>query len=135
MQAYSEDLRVRVVRACDEGLLTRQEIAEQFQVSTAWIRRLLQRRRETGSFSALPGGRGPKPKLTEAQLQRLSQKVQKDPDATLAELKRKARLPCCLSTVHKALKSLGLSFKKSRSEPLSKIEKMSNRHGSRGRTA
>ncbi len=128
MQAYSEDLRIRVVQACDEGLLSREEIAEQFRVSTAWIRRLLQRRRETGSFSALPGGRGPKPKLTEAQLQRLADQVEKHPDATLAELKRKARLPCCLSTVHKALHALGLSFKKSRSAPANKIAKTSGRH-------
>ena len=68
MDAYSEDLRQRVVQACDDGVLTREEIADQFQVSTAWIRRLLQRRRETGSFSALPGGHGPKPKLTEVHL-------------------------------------------------------------------
>ena len=83
MDAYSEDLRQRVVQACDDGILTREEIADQFQVSTAWIRRLLQRRRETGSFSALPGGRGPKPKLTEAHLSRLSRLVEKHPDATL----------------------------------------------------
>jgi transposase len=87
MYAYSEDLRQRVVQACDEGLFTRQEVAEQFSVSTAWIRRLLQRRRETGSFSALPGGRGPQPLLTAAQLERLSNLVGKCPDATLAELK------------------------------------------------
>ena len=135
MHAYSEDLRQRVVQACDEGLFTRQEIAEQFSVSTAWIRRLLQRRRETGSFSALPGGRGPQPLLTKSQLERLSNLVAKRPDATLAELKKRARLSCCLSTIHKALKSLDLSFKKSRSEPASKIVKMSVRRASPGLTA
>ena len=55
MDTYSEDPRQRVVQACDDGILTREEMAEPFRVSTAWIRRLLQRRRETGSFSALPG--------------------------------------------------------------------------------
>lgn len=132
MDAYSEDLRQRVVRACDEGVLTRQEIADQFQVSTAWIRRLLQRRRETGSISALPGGRGPKPKLTEAQLARLSKLVEKHPDATLTELRKRSRLSCCLSTIHRALKSLGLSFKKSRYVPVNKTEKTSGRHASPG---
>lgn len=132
MNAYSEDLRQRVVRVCDEGVLTRQEIADQFHVSTAWIRRLLQRRRETGSISALLGGRGPKPKLTEVQLARLSKLVEKDPDATLAELRKRSRLSCCLSTIHRALKSLGLSFKKSRYEPVNKTEKISDRHASPG---
>ncbi len=42
MDAYSDDLRQRVVQACDDGVLTREEIAEHFKVSTAWIRRLLQ---------------------------------------------------------------------------------------------
>ena len=132
MRAYSEDLRQRVVEACDEGVLTRQEIAEHFAVSSAWIRRLLQRRRESGSFSARPGGRGLKPKLTEMQLERLAKQVAEHPDATLAELKKRTRLSCCLSTIHNALKKLGLSFKKSRSEPASKIATMSARHANPG---
>jgi plastocyanin len=41
LQAYSQDLRERVVRACDEQRGTRQQIADLFGVSTAWIRRLL----------------------------------------------------------------------------------------------
>lgn len=132
MDTYSEDLRHRVVRACDEGDLTRQEIADQFDVSTAWIRRLLQRRRELGSISALPGGRGPKPMLTEPQLGRLSKLVAKHPDATLGELRRRARLSCCISTVHRALKQLGLSFKKSHCERVSKTERTSEQHASHG---
>lgn len=113
MDAYSEDLRQRVVQACDDGMLTREEIADQFQVSTAWIRRLLQRRRETGSFSALRGRTGPKPKLTEAHQARLLRLVEKHPDATLMELKRRGRFSCSVCTIHRALKSLGLSLKKS----------------------
>jgi len=132
MDAYSEDLRQRVVQACDEGVLTRQEIAEQFHVSTAWIRRLLQRRRETGSISALPGGRGPQRKLTDLHLTRLTQLVEKRPAATLAELRKSARLRCSLATIHRALKSLGLSFKKSHCEPVSRIGKTSNAHASLG---
>ncbi|MCC6419398.1 MAG: helix-turn-helix domain-containing protein, partial [Gemmataceae bacterium] len=41
MKAYSQDLRARVVRACDEGRGTRQQVADTFGVSTAWIRRRL----------------------------------------------------------------------------------------------
>lgn len=121
MKPYSEDLRHRVVQACDEGMLTRDEIAEQFQVSASWIRRLLQRRRETGSFSALPGGRGPEPKLSVAQRERLASLVNEHPDLTLAELKKRCRLSCCITTVFNALKSMGLSYKKSRSARANKI--------------
>lgn len=135
MRAYSEDLRQRVVQACDEGVLTRQEIAEHFAVSPAWIRRLLQRRRETGSFSARCGRRGPKPKLNEARLDRLAKLVQAHPDATLSELKKRGRLPCCLATIHNALKRLGLSLKKSRFDPASRIATTSAENANPGPTA
>lgn len=132
MRAYSEDLRQRVVQACDEGVLTREEIAEHFQVSTAWIRRLLQRRRETGSFAALPGGRGPKPLLTEARLARLARVVQQHPDATLAELLKRTRLSCSIATIHRALRALGLSLKKSRYVPANKTVRTSDKPESPG---
>jgi transposase len=114
MKPYSEDLRQRVVAACDEGELSRAEIADQFQVSASWIRRLLQRRRETGSISALPGGRGPEPILTQVKRENLARVVKQAPDLTLAEIKKRCRFSCCLATIHNALRSMGLSYKKSR---------------------
>ena len=132
MDTDSEDLRQRVVQACDDGILTREEIAEPFRVSTAWIRWLLQRQRETGSFSALPGGRGLQPKLTEAHRSRLSRLVEKHPDATRSELKRRARLSCSISTIYRALKSLGFRLKKSHSGRANKIVQASGKQGSHG---
>jgi putative transposase len=82
MQAYSMDLRERVVQAVEEGKRTKWEISLLFQVSPAWIRRLLQRRRETGSLAPKPRQGGPKPKLHEEQRQRLVALVREDPDAT-----------------------------------------------------
>ena len=43
MRAYSMDLRVRVLAACDDGMGTA-EAADTFAVSPAWVRRLKQRR-------------------------------------------------------------------------------------------
>lgn len=53
MQAYSLDLRVRVLAAVDADQ-PRAEIARRFSVSMSWIRRLVQRRRETGSIEPKP---------------------------------------------------------------------------------
>lgn len=86
MEAYSQDLRQRIVQACDEALETRQEIADRFEVSTAFIRRLLQRRRETGSIAARPRRGGCAPALRHKHLDRLRQRIRDRPDATLAEL-------------------------------------------------
>ena len=56
--AYSQDLRDRVLGACDRGMPTKR-VAEVFDVSPAWVRRLKQRRRETGRSRPGPrAGRG-----------------------------------------------------------------------------
>ena len=44
------DLRTRVVRACDGGMSVA-AVATRFEVSLAWVYRVLQRRRETGSIT------------------------------------------------------------------------------------
>ncbi len=49
MISYSMDLRKRVIDACDPAIGTN-EVVETFSISPAWVRRLKQRRRETGHF-------------------------------------------------------------------------------------
>ena len=112
MKAYSQDLRERVLRACDERLGTRAHIAAWFGVSTAWIRRLLQRRRETGSCAAKPHAGGPRPKLGDNQRRQLVELVAEQPDATLAELRHRLCAFVHLSTLWRALDRSGLTFKK-----------------------
>src|SRR5688572_2343719 len=117
MQAYSQDLRERVARACDERRGTRGEIAELFGVSTAWIRRLLQRRRETGSLAARPHGGGRPRKLDAGLRDRLVVLVVERPDATLAELRDRLGAAVHPSTVHRALARQDLTVKKKSSRP------------------
>jgi transposase len=120
MKTYSMDLRERVVRACDEKIGTRQGIAELFGVSTAWIRRLLQRRRETGDFAPRRrGGRKP-PKFAGKRLEKLKTLAEKYPDATLQELRDRCRVNASIMAVHRALQRLGSRLKKRRSIPVSK---------------
>ena len=57
MESYSMDLRRRVLAACEAGRKTGQ-VAQQFGVSPSWVRRLKQRKRETGDIA--PGKRGRK---------------------------------------------------------------------------
>src|SRR5262249_55854599 len=112
MKAYSQDLRERVVRACDEGRGTRAQLADLFGVSTAWIRRLLQRRRETGSFAAKPHAGGPPRQVAPEQRYRLVALVAEDPDATWAQLHAHLGARVHLTTVHRALARYGLTGKK-----------------------
>lgn len=123
MKPYSMDLRERVVAACDAREGTRERIAQRFGVSTAWIRRLLQRRRETGSIAPLPQNAGRKPALNERQRQQLARLVAKTPDATLKELKAGLKVSISDGAMLRALRVLGLTLKKSRSAPRSRSGK------------
>ena len=116
MEAYSVDLRKRVLADCDAGLGTK-GVAAKYQVSESWVRRLKQRRREMGTVAPLPRSGGRPIKIAGAREKRLKALLKKHPDATLHELRRRLRLKCCVSTVHLAVLRLGMSYKKSHSMP------------------
>ena len=115
MRPYSMDLRRRVVAAGDRKDGRRVEIAERFGVSTAWIRRLLQRRREMGSIAPFPQNAGRKPALDSRKMERLRRLVERQPDATLRELKDRLGMTISNGAMIRALRALRLTLKKSRS--------------------
>src|SRR5260221_13497778 len=86
MRAFSNDLRERVWRACDQEALSLSEAAEDFGVSRSFVCKLLRRYREEGSWSAKPRGGNRPPALSPADLSALRRFVRQRPDATLAEL-------------------------------------------------
>ena len=51
LEAYSKGFRARVLAARDAGASTH-EVALRFKVSKAWVRRIVQQRRETGQLAA-----------------------------------------------------------------------------------
>ena len=120
MEAYSLDLRERVVRAVDEGV-PRVEVARRFSVSNALVGKLLRQRRATGSLAPRPHAGGTPPALGEAELAALRAQVEADPDATLAELRerlaREAGVCVGVNGVCRALRRLGLPLKKRRRTP------------------
>lgn len=115
MKPYSMDLRERVVAACDGREGTHEQIAERFGVSDRWIRKLLRRRRETGSIAALPQNPGRKRALNDRQMERLSRLIQKRPDATLKELRRSLGMKISIAALDRAVRRLDVTLKKSRS--------------------
>jgi transposase len=125
---YSQDLRDRVLAASDRGVPTRQ-VAKTFEVSPAWVRRLKQRRRETGETTPRPMGGATVVKIDMA---RLAELVKEQPDATLKELRERLGIACVESAVCMALKRLGLSFKKRRSTRPSRTDRTWPSVGRRG---
>lgn len=129
--AYSQDLRDRVLAACDRGMATR-DVAEVFQVSRAWVRRVKQRRREHGETGPRKmGGPGP----VKIDRTRLAELVAERPDATLKELRDALGIDCAQSSICAALKRMNLSFKKRRSMRPSRTGRTSPSVDKRGVTA
>ncbi len=126
MNTYPIELRQRVVDAVDSNVGTKKEIAKTFSVSVSWIRKLLQRRRDTGSIEPLPRTQGRKPAFGGHQLQELNDLVEGYPDATLEEIRESfaGRVNCSIVTIHNTLKRLELRYKKNRYMRVSKTEKM-----------
>lgn len=120
MRPYSMDLRKRVVAACDAREGTREQIAKRYGVCTAWVRRLLQRRRESGSIEPLPQNPGRKRAIRGRDLDRLRRLVERRPDATLRELKAGLKMSISDGAMLRALATLGLTLKKSHSRLRSK---------------
>jgi transposase len=127
--AYAQDLRDRVLAAYDRGMQTL-EIAKLFQISKAWARRVKQRRREHGETTPRAKGGA---RVVKIDAERLRQLVAEQPDATVRELHQRLGCNCCESAVGLALNRLGLTFKKRRSLPASRIGLMSLSVGRTGK--
>lgn len=132
MEAYSLDLRKRILEDCDTGMATK-DAAAKYRVSASWVRRLRQRRRELNEIA--PRSSRPKSaKKTLAEHGELLRKlVREDADATLEELRAKLPVAVSVPTLWRALHELKLSFKKKSFTPPSKTARTSKRSGSRGK--
>ena len=110
MAPYSMDLRERVVRAWDTSG-DADEIAATFGVSRAWVHRLVQRRRETGSIAPRPQTKF-RSRVLAGQEARLAALIAANPDATLAELREALATTAALSTLWLEINRLGFTVKK-----------------------
>jgi transposase len=117
--AYSIEFRVAAAKAYDE-CGSSIEVAEAFNCSESWVRRLIQRRTLTDSLDPLPQRRPDTRKLREPDLERLRQLVRDSPDLTLAELAAALGTDASAPTICRAARRLGLTRKKSRCAPPSR---------------
>src|SRR5690349_8473550 len=86
MEAYSIDLRQRIVDAYKKAEGTAQELAKRFMVARKTVYNYLTLERETGSVAPRPHGGGPEPKLDDAGVQEVRAVLKEKNDRTLAEV-------------------------------------------------
>lgn len=116
MDAYSEDLRKKIVEAVERGM-SKTEAARSFGVSRSSVKRYAAMFRE-GEPLAPKKRPGSKPKLSEGARRLLEADLKQRPAATLPErceyLKQVAGTQVSESTVSRMLKRMGWSRKKDR---------------------
>lgn len=110
MRAYSMDLRERVWADCQAGMKTA-VVAQKYSVSQAWVRRLKQRQKATGSLARRPPSTG-RPVVLAPHEDRVRELVRDYPDATLGELRLKLGIKVSTGALFNYLRRLKLSFKK-----------------------
>ena len=111
MAPYSMDLRKRVAKAWDvDG--DADVVAAKYDVSRAWVHRLIQRRRETGSLMPRQQTKFRRRALTDRDEARLAALILARPDATLTELRDAVPTTAALSTLWRIIDRLGFTLKK-----------------------
>jgi transposase len=128
------DLRRRILVTHDQGHSSREEVARRYQVSLGMVKKLIQQRRHCGDIAPRYHRCGRKPLIVAAHQQRLRTLLVKKPDLTLAQLREALALECSLSAIHLVLVKMGLSYKKRRSAPASKIVRTSRGRAAGGAT-
>src|SRR3954447_3697462 len=93
MRAYSLDFRCVVINAYESGEGTIEEVAEQFGVGTAFVKKMLRRHRAGESLEPRHGG-GAQAKLNADAREQLRATVETRPDATLEELRAVLSTAC-----------------------------------------
>jgi transposase len=115
MDAYSEDLRKKIVEAVERRAMNKSEVARLFGVSLSSVRRYVRKVRQGSSLS--PGiAPGKRPKVDECGKRLLEADLKERPFAKLRQrceyLEALAGLRVSRSTLCRALKRMGFTRKK-----------------------
>jgi transposase len=91
-QAYSNDLRCKILESYARGEGSLRELAERFAVSHGYAKKIHREQLRTGQMERKPQVRyGPVSVVTAAVEEQLRAEVKKQPDVTLLELQQRLR--------------------------------------------
>jgi transposase len=124
MKPYSMDFRRSAAAARESGMSTA-EVSETFGCSPSWVRRLMQRQRESGSLQPRAREQPDQHKIDEQERWRLREFVARRPDATLGELIAALDLKVHPGTLSRTLAVMDLRLKKSPCTPASRTGRTS----------
>jgi transposase len=116
-QAFSNDIRRRILRTYERGNVSLRKLAERFDVSYEYVKKIRKHQRETGQMDRAPQSRhGPKSRITPEVEKQIRTEVVQQPDITLLELKERiaksTQVEVSQSRLWLCLERLGLRRKK-----------------------
>ena len=118
MDAYSEDLRKKIVEGVEQRPMSKSEAARLFGVSLSSVKRYVKAAREGRSLSPGKAAPGKKPLLDEKARRLLEADVQERPFAKLKDrreyLLKASGVSVSESTLSRALRKMGFGRKKGR---------------------
>jgi len=126
-QAYSNDLRRKLLEAHEQGRGTLEELAEEFGVSLGYAKKISAALRRTGRMERTEQRHGRINQVTPLVQKRLREWLRQQPDRTLAELQRQLReqmqVSLSIPRLWVVLRQMKLRLKKSRSMPRSRTRR------------
>jgi len=135
-RAYSDDLRRKFLQAYEKKKGTLEQLAERFEVSVGWAKKISARRTRTGQIERPPWRRGPASRVTVAVQDWMREQIRGQPDLTLRELQQQLQqtqgLGLSIGRLWLALRQMGLRLKKSHSTPKSKTRRKHSGVGKHG---
>lgn len=121
MKTLSLDLRERILAAFDAKEGTRVDIAIRFRVSLGMVKKLIAQRKRGDGIGPLRHRCGRKATIQSHHRDQLRALLAERPDMTLEEMREALQLDCTIQAIHYVLAAMGLTYKKRRSEPVSRI--------------
>lgn len=105
------EARTLLVRAYEKNHNAAQT-AQDFSVSKSTVYRLIKRKEETGSVLLKFNQCGRKPVLSQEELKQIKEQIDTQNDITIDELRDTLNLKASYSTVERAVRKMGYTYKK-----------------------
>ena len=121
MSIATQEVRQRAIEAYRSKKGTQQQIASMFGIGLRTFARWLAHYRDHGQTAPKPRGHNP-PALNDSEMRKLDRLIHKRPDLTLAQMRDALGKDCSVVAIHNATVRLGLRYKKSRYERVSKTD-------------
>jgi transposase len=129
--AYSMEFRIEVAAAYDK-CGSSIEVAEEKKCSESWVRRLIQRRTETGSLAPKTPDRSGTRRLDDDDVAELRRLIEAKPDMTLGELAEALKHKASVPTIWRTVEAQDLTLKKKPPTPPSKTGRTSKKNATTG---